>query len=209
MVISATDVPDDTSTATTSWKIEGESFIAGLPAGLSIGPTGDQPCRPTCNWTMSGIADASEGAYVIKVTVEDDDGGADFVEIEIVAASEDASLAFDGGNPVSVPVASEGGNSGTFALRVLIKETVADLPEATALPGDISKAVISMTLQPVGPGGPMLGVCVPEGVNGTTGYDTELQVTCPFDDVSVNAYSAQVVVDGSYYAGSGEDVLVV
>lgn len=69
--------------------------------------------------------------------------------------------------------------------------------------------VISTTLQPVGPGGSVAGTCTPDGVNGTSGYDTQLQVTCVFDDVPVNTYAAQVTVDGGYYTGSGEDVLVV
>jgi hypothetical protein len=40
-------------------------------------------------------------------------------------------------------------------------------------------------------------------------YSAVLGVTCDFSGVPVNTYTVLTIVDGGYYAGSGEDVLVV
>jgi hypothetical protein len=68
--------------------------------------------------------------------------------------------------------------------------------------------VVSITLVPVGPGGQEDGTCTPSTVSGVS-YDDKLTVTCTFDVVPVNTYTVQVTVDGDYYTGDGEDVLVV
>jgi len=61
----------------------------------------------------------------------------------------------------------------------------------------------------VGPGSPVSGNCesVPGGTG--TGYDSFLTTTCDFDNVPVNTYTVQVTVNGGYYTGYAEDVLVV
>jgi hypothetical protein len=66
-----------------------------------------------------------------------------------------------------------------------------------------------MTLVPVGPGGSVVGTCTNGAVTGSGGYDSELPVSCTFDNVPVNTYTVDVTVVGGYYTGSGEDVLVV
>ena len=64
-------------------------------------------------------------------------------------------MAFDGANPVSVPVASDGGDSEPFTLVVDVTEF--DDPDNVTgdgnLAGDISLADVTVTLVPVGPGG--------------------------------------------------------
>ena len=126
---------------------------------------------------------------------------------------EDASVAFDSVNAVAVAPVSGSGSSGEFSLTVLVKENLPDLATDTARPGDIGKAVVTMTLQPVGPVGSVSGVCTPADVTGA-GYRAELSVTCTFDDVPVNTYRAEAVVDGAaattrFYSGFGEEMLVV
>jgi hypothetical protein len=74
--------------------------------------------------------------------------------------------------------------------------------------GEIGLADVPMTLEPVGPGSPSVGMCVPGVVTGS-GYDAVLPVTCTFDDVPVNTYTVEATVDGGYFAGYNEDVLVV
>jgi hypothetical protein len=80
--------------------------------------------------------------------------------------------------------------------------------EPNTEPGDIILAQISVVLVPVGPGGQEGPVACVESVF-DTGYDARKVVTCTFNGVPVNTYTVEVTVNGGYYAGSGEDVLVV
>jgi hypothetical protein len=108
-------------------------------------------------------------------------------------------------------VATAGGNSGPFSLTVNVTETVPDLPAdgvSGVAPGDISRANVAVTLVPVGPGGPESPVACAISV-APAGYAGEMTVVCDWTGVPVNTYTVQVVVDGGYYAGAGEDVLVV
>jgi hypothetical protein len=121
---------------------------------------------------------------------------------------EDATVDFDDDNPIEVPVAEPGGNSGEFLLTMHIAETEPDEPVGFALAGDIGHAQVSIELVPVGPGSPVAPTICNRSVDGT-GYDAVLTVICSFNDVEVNTYAAQVTVGGDYYKGGGEDVLVV
>ena len=208
VLTTATDVLADPLTATSSWNVDGGAFAAGLPAGLALAANEPSPCSGTCTWTLSGPAGVADGTYIIKTAIDDGDLGVTSVETTLVVDPEDASVAFDDENQVAELVESPGGDSGAFSLTVQITETEPDLAATAAAPGDIGLAVASMTLAPVGPGGSATGTCAPDGVTGT-GYDAELQVACTFDNVPVNTYSVQVTVDGGYYTGTGEDVLVV
>jgi PKD repeat protein len=210
VTFTATDVASDSMTASGSWSVDGGSFTAGLPGFLSLADEGCAISGNTnaCTWTLEGIAGVPEGMYTVRVTVEDDDGGQTEVEVTITVLSEDASVAFEGDNPVAVLVDTPGGDSGPFSLTVYVSETEPDLPEASAALGDISLASVSVNLVPVGPGSPVSGVCTPGTVVGT-GYDSVLPVTCAFDDVPVNTYAVEVTVGGGYYAGAAQDVLTV
>jgi hypothetical protein len=121
---------------------------------------------------------------------------------------EDASVSFDAGNPVAVGVDEPDGDSDPFTLTVIVEETEPDLPAGAGMAGDIGLAHVTMSLSPVGPGSPVAGTCAPSGTSGT-GYDAVLTVDCTFDDVPVNTYVAAATVNGDYYIGAGEDVLVV
>jgi hypothetical protein len=111
---------------------------------------------------------------------------------------------------VAIQVATPGGNSGTFSLKVDVTEVMPDLTDVLQAPysGDISLSDVSLRLVPVGPGSPAEPTsCLLEVVG--TGYDATLTVTCEFNDVAVNTYAVQVTVDGGYYTGLSEDVLVI
>ncbi len=211
VTIAATDVMADTLTATMAWSVDGGGPTPGLPSGLVLN---DEGCSvtgntKTCVWTLTGIADVPVGVYTIQVTVTDNDGGATETDVTITVSPEDAALAFDSGNPVAVQVDEPDGDSGPFSLTVYVSETQPDQSAVQpALSGDISHAVVSMTLGPVGPGASVVGTCVPVGVSGS-GYDAVLTVACDFDDVPVNTYAVQATVAGGYYGGELEDVLVV
>jgi hypothetical protein len=211
VTIAATDVMADTLTATTSWSVDGGGPTPGLPSGLVLT---DEGCSvtgntKTCTWTLTGIADVSIGDYTIQVTVTDDDGDGTDAEVTIDVSLEDAALAFDSDNAVAVLVDEPRGDSGPFSLTVYVSEAQPDQSAVQpALPGDISHAVASMTLQAIGPGPSVVGTCGPVEVSGS-GYEAVLTVACDFDDVPVNTYTVQVTVDGGYYGGTAEDVLVV
>jgi len=125
----------------------------------------------------------------------------------LTVMAEDATVSFDDDNAVAVKVDTPGGDSPVFSLTVYVKETSPDAG-ADPHPGDISLAEVAMTLVPVGPGGAAGGTCTAGTVTGS-GYDAVLPVTCSFDNVPVNTYTAEVTVGGGYYAGTAEDVLVV
>jgi hypothetical protein len=211
ITITATDSDQDVLAAAWSWSVDGGGFTAGLPSGFSVTPGGCSPTSPgvqTCIWTITGIADVPAGGYTIRTTVTDDDGSSVEVDVMVTTGPEDAKVSFDGDNPVAVEVDGPGGDSPPFTLTAFVEETEPDEPIGNAEPGDISLAVVSMTLAPVGPGPGIAGICTPMGVTGT-GYDQVLEVECAFDDVPVNTYAAQVTVHGGYYTGADEDVLTV
>ena len=204
VTVTATDVPDDPLTIAATWSVDGGGSIAGLPGALTL--TKDWSTEGV--WVLNGQITEPVGVYTVEFTVTDDDGGATTTSTVITVSHENATVAFDGGNPVAVNVAVPSGDSGGFSLTVDVTETEPDVAPAAAAFGDINLAVVSMTLVPVGPGSPSVGTCVQGAVTGV-GYDAVLPVECAFDAVPVNTYTAEVTVDGDYYDGSGEDVLVV
>jgi parallel beta-helix repeat protein len=201
ITFTATDVAVDTLIAELSWSSDGNTFQpASSFAGLTLG---EGSCAVaggvnTCVWKVTGNVGMPAGSYTLRLTVTDKDGGSGQADATLIVEPEEANVTFDTTNPVAVQVASPGGNSGTFNLRVCVRER--DVPP----PGDISLAQVSMSLEPVGPGGT---------VDGTPGEPTVENgfkcVTFSFDGVPVNTYTVQVNVAGGYYNGADEDVLVV
>jgi hypothetical protein len=190
--------------------MDGVSFVAGLPAGLDLT---DPDCGvmngvKTCTFAISGNIGVPDGAYAVRTTVTDDDGGATSAEVTITVEPENGVISFDTANPIALPVASPGGSSGPFAITVYASELFPDQAVVAAQPGEIGLADVSMILVPVGPGNPVNGSCTPDTPSGT-GHDTLLPVTCQFADVSVSTYSLDVTVDGGYYTGSNDDVFTV
>jgi hypothetical protein len=201
ITISTTDIDSTELTATAT----------GLPSGLALGAKTctnyDAIVGVSCTWTIEGAVDAPAGTYNVSVAVSDSSGATVNNWITLTVEPEDADVEFSPDNPVAVKVANPGGNSGTFSLVAFVAETVPDLPQELAFPGEISFAHVSMTLQPVGVGSPQTGTCT--AVHDGTGYGALLEVKCDFKDVPVNTYTVQVDIFGDYYTGSAEDVLVV
>jgi hypothetical protein len=210
VTVSATDSGPDPLTLSTST----------LPNSLSLNAASCGPAAAggvECTWTLSGQMLEVAGTYNVQVVASDGSLQSDPTTITFDVVKEDTAVDFDDGNDVSVPVASDGGNSGPFSLTVHVTEF--DDPDAVTgdanLAGDIDSAQVSMSLAAVGPG----SSASPTSCGRSTGggsvdpdspFDYEvLSVTCDFDSVEVNTYSVVVTVDGSYYTGSGEDVLVV
>lgn len=131
---------------------------------------------------------------------------------------EDASAELDGDNPVAVQVPGDGEDSGPFSLHFAAWETLPDFPHTgTAEFGDLNNAQGFMTLNPVGPGGPITVLCgktPPLPVYPGEGYGQVILFECVFDGVPVNTYEILAEVDGLsdttiYYTGFDEGVIVV
>jgi hypothetical protein len=200
VTITATDVAADNLSCTAT----------GLPDDLTLTPDGcsDSDGTNGCTWTLAGVVDVPEGTYDVAVSVADKDGDQTVTIISIVVTPEDATVVFDGDNPVAVGVVAPGADSEPFTLVAYVTETQPDLPAGSGAPGDIGHAQVAMSLVPVGPGSTTSPrECTP--LVQESGYDSDLAVSCAFDQVPVNTYTVQVTVSGGYYAGSGEDVLSV
>ena len=214
ITVEATDNIAEVLMAVTSWSSDAVTFNPGLPDFLTLSAPSCIDAgggMQTCTWTIDGVIDLSEGVYTVRTTVSDDYGGVSVNDAVIEVVPEDATVAFDDDNPVAVQVASPGGESGPFSLAFYVTETEPDLPAdpgAGVAPGDISRASVAVTLVPVGPGGEEFPLSCAASVD-PVGYAGEITVACDFDEVPVNTYTVVVVVDGGYYAGSSEDVLVI
>lgn len=118
-------------------------------------------------------------------------------------------------NPGSVSVTGPGGNSLPFSIKVRIQESTSPAPEPDendgALPGDITKAGISVGLSPITGGAGPAGSCGAGTLyNGPVpAYAAYVEFTCNFSNVPVNTYTVEVGVTGGYYDGSTDDVLTV
>ncbi|MHC5112464.1 MAG: cadherin-like domain-containing protein [Planctomycetota bacterium] len=222
VTITVEDV-DDTSTTLS------ESNEPPLSAaGLSLTSTG---CTPVitespdedgsiCTWTYDGqVLDPGDNVHGIVFTPNDGDADGATGTHTLTVQPEDATVVLDSDNPIAEMVETDGGNSGIFYMYFAAWETDdPDFPhDGTAQFGDLNEMVPYMTLIPVGPGGPVDGICdfiPPLPVYPGEGYSQVALFECEFDDVPVNTYEVIAAVDGAsdttrYYAGSDEGVFVV
>jgi VCBS repeat-containing protein len=182
----------------------------GLPPDLNI--VADECASAngvlTCSWSINGRVLGGAAVHDIVVTVNDGELSTDS-QMNLVVEQEIARVDFDTENPVSVRVAQDGGNSGEFHVTALVSEATPDLPDnPAAYPGEIGLSGVSINLVPVGPGGSVPPISCSESVDGTR-YEGVKRVTCGFNNVEVNTYTLAVHVNGDYYTGMGEDVVVV
>jgi hypothetical protein len=181
----------------------------GLPASTSPGSANCTPSGfgTSCSWTVNGIITAGQGTYDVDFSVSDGEFSPS-KSTTIVVLREDATLTLDDNNTVAVGVDAPGSDSSVeFSLTVTIEETEPDTPIGSVYAGDINLANVTMTLQPVGPGGSVTSQCAE--VTEDSGYDAVTTVTCTFDDAPVNTYTVVIATDDAYYDASTEDVLTV
>ena len=207
VTVTATDIDSPLLTLSHTWTRDGGATQVGFPRDLAV----SESCtlsgvNSSCSWILRGQTLVGAGTYALTFNV-DDGTASQATATELVVIQEDASVVFKETNPLAVSVANPGGYSGLFVLAVDVTETQPDKPEAGALPGDISLAEVSMTLEPVGPGPSVSSTCTP--ANSGSDYDAVQTVTCSFETVPVNTYTAVVSVGGDYYTGAAEDVLTV
>lgn len=209
VTFTAIDVAADILVASTAWSNDGVNFTAGLPGNLELTSsecTEDGFTR-SCSWSLSGVFNLPAETFLIRTIVEDDDGASASADSTLLISLENTQIALDSDNPMAVKVAAPGGKSPSFTLFVDVQEALPDAGDHPHL-GDISNAVLSMTLLPVGSGSSATTACTPTSIDGD-GYDTVRRFSCTFSEIAVNTYSAQAEVTGNYYHGSAEDVLVV
>jgi hypothetical protein len=213
ILVEVTDSIVEVLAAVPSWSADGVTFNPGLPDFLALSAPSCVDSgggMQTCTWTISGVIGLPEGYYTVRTTVSDDYGGVTDIDAVIEVIPENATAAFDDDNPVAVQVADPGGVSGSFSLTMYVTETEPDLPAdgvSGVAPGDISRANVAVTVVPVGPGSGPSFSCTTSFAPG--GYAGVITVICDFTGVEVNVYTVQVTVDGGYYTGYGEDVLVI
>ncbi|MBE0688142.1 MAG: hypothetical protein IH585_19270 [Anaerolineaceae bacterium] len=164
----------------------------------------------TCTWTLSGTTSVPAGSYVANVSIIDAVENQVSIPVSIEVLPEDAGITFHAGNPVALKVPDGSDLSGFFEMELRLRETYPDSTTDGSIPypGDISLGQVSLKLVPVGPGGEVAGDCALIGVF-DDGYDAFQRVVCSFDAVPVNTYLATASVQGGYYTGLAEDVLVV
>ncbi len=210
ITLESTDNIAEMLTAAVSWSVDGATFDPGLPNFLTLSAPSCVDAGggvQTCTWTIGGEIDRPAGTYTVRATVSDDYGGVTVADATIVVLPEESVVVFDTSNPVAVGVVSAGGDSGPFTLTAYVTEKEPDLPAGSSHPGDISRANVAVAIIPVGPGSPVNPTCTTSVDPG--GYAGEITVVCEFDGVPVNTYTVTVTIDGGYYAGTGEDVLIV
>jgi hypothetical protein len=182
--------------------------LLGLPSGLE--PEGANPCTALpCTWTIEGDVTGAAGTYDVTISISD---SLDTVSktTTVVVEPEDADVVFYDDNPVAVLVASPGGSAPAFNLYLDVFEIYPEPKGSPAYPGDIRNAQLQLSLVSVGPGGGAGPItCSQIGVDDPTNYGTRtFQCIIPAG-LAVNTYSLKAQVDGGYYTGEGEDVLVV
>jgi hypothetical protein len=222
--VTCVDDPPQVSVDTTSQTVQYSDYIAAVTVtatdvdSSSLSLSDDAPsalstsgsCTPSgagtsCTWTLAGQVLVAAKTYDVSFTISD--ATTDVTAgTQIIVEEEDATVAFDGSNPVGVPVDGSG-DSEPFTLRVRVQEASESGPAAA--PGDINLAGVSITLAPVGPGSPVTAACVSTGAVTSYDYGAILTLDCDFGGVPVNTYTASATVSGGYYTGTGEDVLVV
>ena len=200
------------SITSTTWTTDTVNVYSGLPPQLSLsaGSNNTDTIPGLATWVLSGTVDLPIGIYTVTVVADDGIGGSitgDPVEIVIEVVSEDVMMRFHGGNPRAVQVAADNDHSGTFDLRVDVRELYPDRG-ISVLAGDIARANVSMQLVPIGPGGPADPIGCTTEIHDVD-YDARLTLICSFGEVPINTYAVGVTVDGAYYGGFDEDVVTI
>jgi hypothetical protein len=120
---------------------------------------------------------------------------------------EEAHVSFDPANPAVLQASTPGGalSAGALTLRVHVQE-LPDLPEGTAMAGDINQAGLVVTLTPST--GPTLALNCSAPAAGA-GYAIRTFSCINGDAIPVGACEVTAAVTGDFYVGAGADVFTV
>lgn len=161
-----------TISGTVQFRVDGNAV--GAPVSV------DASGNASISYTIAGAA----GAH--SITANFTPGSTFFSagsgSATLTALLEDAIITPSASNPSSVPVSSPGGN----ATSITLSATVAEVADGSL--GDITKAIGSVTLTPIGPGS---AVTLPLNAAGNA----------TFTNVAPNVYDVTYAISGAYYAG--------
>jgi VCBS repeat-containing protein len=197
-----------------------------LTADCTVVPNPSSMDGSTCQWTMDGqVLTPGTNLHNIDFTANDGDldstcsGVTGVCRHELTVQPEDADVMLDDDNDVAIQVATAGGTSGTFSLFFSAWETTDPedfAHDGAAQFGNLNNMTPKMRLTPVGPGGPVDGVCgfvAPLPVYPGEGYGQVALFECVFNAVPVNVYEILATVDNgataSYYQGFDEDMVTI
>jgi PKD repeat protein len=218
VTFTAIDVPADVLSAAVSWKLDGgTTFIDGLPDAHTIEPDpgslvfAEDP-NQTNTWTLSGIADLAPDAYIIRVTVTDDDNDTGFVDTRIVVEPEDAVATYTGVMFVSTPSVKSGET--TVELRASVQDITAVDPDSDPHAGDVQNARVTFYADGVAIAEnlPVALVDPADPKTGVAAYPWDVDIGSADSEtyeISVRIESsADPSADPSYYTGADEHILV-
>jgi hypothetical protein len=147
VVFTATDVAADIPlAAAASFSVNGGAFGAGVPDGLSW----TNACVTTsCTWTLEGTVQAAPGAYVVRLTVIDKDGGTNWADAAITVLREDARATYTGALFASTSSSSSSVATVTLAATILDISATSDAAGDTWA-GDIRNATVAFVNRDAG-----------------------------------------------------------
>jgi hypothetical protein len=168
--------------------------VDGTNAGPAIPVSGSGVYTAT-----NYLIDKAAGSYKIAATLTPSTAGVmgSSGTGSLVVTKEDGTITSASGNPQTVKVDAPGGNAGSIVLTGTVKEAA----EANGSPGDISKALLGVTLMPALANGTNI-VC-----NAVANGGGSWTATC--SNVPVEAYIIRWVIMGDYYQGSADTLLAV
>jgi uncharacterized repeat protein (TIGR01451 family) len=127
--------------AAVSWKKVGDaSYQTTSPLG-GLALTLTSTAANTRAWTLDGKALVAPGAYLVRVTVNDGQGGVGFVEVTINVAPEDARATYTGALFASTSCATC--NTAAVTLAATIQDITAADPGSDPNFGDIRNATVT------------------------------------------------------------------
>jgi hypothetical protein len=139
VLIRALDAPGDLPLSLASmWRLDGSSFIDGLPDWLALTPGG---CGGNaCDWRLSGTPLALPGTYEVQVTASDKDGGSSSTSLSITVAPEDARATYTGALFAATSALSSG--TAVVTLAATVQDISAADPDSDPHSGDIRFASV-------------------------------------------------------------------
>lgn len=187
-------VPYTVSAVDTDSECPDVTFAAtGLPSGLAVSNNGD------CTATISGSLAPAAGRYTVTYTATDETGASDSTTSSFEVTREDATVAASASNPKAIFVATAGGSTGGFSLGATVTET-------DTSKGDIGLATpVSFALTPLESGTSYSCTATTRG----GGVGGQLDTSCSFSGVAVNAYRVDITVGGDYYQGGAQTLVAV
>jgi hypothetical protein len=153
--------------------------VDGVNAGAPVSVSGSG------NYTTSYVISGKAGSHTIAAVLTSSTPIAlgSMGSNTLTVTREDATIAPASGNP-AVQVSSPGGTANTITLTGQLQEV------SDGSPGDLSKAVVTVSLLPAVSGSPTI-TCVVSNATGS------LTATC--SNIPVNSYTVQWNVTGDYY----------